>query len=183
MFIQTPYSFHSYLFIICLSFYYVPGAISEVVMGRRSRDMKNTKLNSSYYNLTLCLVLRSLVGKVKRRNARMSEWDLRDHVVQHSVFLWGKLRPSSGVGMYPKLHILSAAEEGRSRLSSPETQLWALRFPWSDKREPCRPENVFPGNFVMWSVSGPLASILSWECKSAHIWPPIIFGKRFGYEV
>lgn len=52
-----------------------------------------------------------------------------------------------------------------------------------DKREPSRPENVFLGEFVMWSVIGTLANIFSWKRKSAYVWPPVTFGKRLGHEV
>lgn len=52
-----------------------------------------------------------------------------------------------------------------------------------DKREPSRPENVFLGEFVMWSVIGTLANVFNWKRKSAYVWPPVTFGKRLGHEV
>lgn len=67
----------------------------------------------------------------------MLEPDLGDCVVW--LFLCGETEAPSGVGMCPKLHAGSAAEWGRSHLSSPETQLWALKFSWSDKRNPWGP--------------------------------------------
>lgn len=51
---------HSFIFV-----YYLPFAKhckSKVMMGRETRDIKNTKLNSSC-NLASCLGLRSLVAK------------------------------------------------------------------------------------------------------------------------
>ena len=114
---------HSFIFI-----YYLFTIIShsshyknKVVMGRRSRDTKNTKLNSKCY-LALGLGLRSLVAKIKKgkhENVRTGPERLRSPTLC-------LIEAPSGVGRCPKSYTGSVAEQGRFRLSSPGTQRLAL---------------------------------------------------------
>lgn len=147
-------------------------------MGRGSRDIKNTKLNSSYYNGALCSGWRPYSCQCKKRKCKNVRTGPGDSVTQPD----GETEAPSGVDMCPESHTGPVAERGRFHLCSPETQLEALRS-LDVIRGSRRPENVFLDNLVTWPVSGTWARIRSWERQSACVWPPVTSGKRLRCEL